>query len=294
MLLSSIIAVLITGAPISQAGIAKEFAGVRSTAMAGAQRGVGTSNDTLYLNPAGMALTRRYAVEGFYGYSPLDNLSHVNGSIVDSSSGPLAGGFGYTHVRGDSSGVDASINRFNLAMAIALNSNFGVGVGARYFRGAFNELDPETGEVTRRRKIRSYNGDFGLLANFGGITAGLAYQNAFDEGDDATERKGVAGGLAYDSGLLVLAGDVLVDLEDDAQENSYALGLEYLMGGVYPLRAGYRNEPRFKKDGTETRESILSGGTGYVTPQGALDVAFTRSLERARNWNLVLAVRLFI
>src|SRR3954469_18063599 len=78
-----------------------EFAGVRSLGMGGAHRALGTSNDTLYLNPAGMAIMKRYSVEASYAYDALFKLTEVGGSIVDSKSGPVAGGVGYTHERGD-------------------------------------------------------------------------------------------------------------------------------------------------------------------------------------------------
>ena len=47
---------VLTGATIASAeaaGIYDEFRGLRSEAMGGAHRGLGTSNDTLTLNPAG-------------------------------------------------------------------------------------------------------------------------------------------------------------------------------------------------------------------------------------------------
>ncbi|MCK5689391.1 hypothetical protein KAI87_08980, partial [Myxococcota bacterium] len=53
----------------SSASIYDEYIGVRSMGMGGAHRGVGTSNDTLYLNPAGMAVATRYGVETAYQYS---------------------------------------------------------------------------------------------------------------------------------------------------------------------------------------------------------------------------------
>ena len=41
---------------VSNASVYDEFTGIRSAAMGGAHRAVGTSNDALVLNPAGMAM----------------------------------------------------------------------------------------------------------------------------------------------------------------------------------------------------------------------------------------------
>ena len=86
--------------------LAHELEGVRSLAMGGAHRGVGTSNDTIYLNPGGMALVRRYAIELQYGYSPHDRLNQFNISAVDSKSGPVAGALG-GYLTGSNTGAGA-------------------------------------------------------------------------------------------------------------------------------------------------------------------------------------------
>src|SRR5689334_11365242 len=93
-------AALCLGAP-DPAHTYEEFHGVRSAGMGGAQRAVGTSNDTLTLNPAGMAVVPRYALELQYAYLPKLGLSHINISAVDSKSSPVAGGVAYTHDKAD-------------------------------------------------------------------------------------------------------------------------------------------------------------------------------------------------
>ncbi|MBI3179837.1 MAG: hypothetical protein HYZ27_09265, partial [Deltaproteobacteria bacterium] len=99
------------------AAVSEEFPGVRSAAMGGAHRGLGTSNDTLYLNPAGMSLASRYSVEMDYRFSNFDELYRLAATVVDSKSGPVAGGLGYTYVWGNEDGADPALHRVVLALS---------------------------------------------------------------------------------------------------------------------------------------------------------------------------------
>lgn len=281
----------------AEAGVYDEFVGVRSPAMGGAHRGVGTSNDTLYLNPAGMAIATRYSLDAAYAYSPFDRLNRFNVSIVDSKSGPVAGGVGYTLLTGDDEGLDANIQRFYGGAAYRLAQSIAVGFNLRHIRGDLADRFNDDGS-RQTRSVRVWNGDVGLQATLGNIGLGLAYQNVLntDEGEEAFAPRTLAGGASFSAGQLTLAGDLVSTFSDDGDDTElgYNLGLEYFLQDTYALRAGYRYEPFVRRNGDEDNENILSGGLGYVTGQGALDLAFWHSLERARNWQLIAAVRLFL
>ena len=169
VVLVSVVTLSVSGS--AAASVFDEFHGVRSVGMGGAQRGLGTSNDTLYLNPAGMAIARRYAVELNYAYSPFDELTHLNVSAVDSKSGPVAGGIAYTHERGDSTGVDASLHRIYVGAAYPISDAFALGVTAKNFRGSF----VDNGE---KRHISLYTGDVGVITRLGqGVGVGFTAHN---------------------------------------------------------------------------------------------------------------------
>ena len=76
---------------VATTAVFDEFRGIRSSAMGGAHRGVGTSNDSIILNPAGMAIKRRYNIDANFSFNKVDNLNKANLSIVDST-GPIAAG----------------------------------------------------------------------------------------------------------------------------------------------------------------------------------------------------------
>lgn len=280
----------------AEAGVYEEFTGVRSTSMGGTHRGVGTSNDTLYLNPAGMAVASRYSLDAAYAYSGFDELNRFNASIVDSKSGPVAGGIGYTLIQGDSSGLDARVSRFNGALAYALGDALAVGLTLRHVRGALSDQRDEDGARVRR-DVRLWNGDIGISAQLGSLGLGFVYQNALsaDDDEEAFAPRTVAGGFSYTSGSLVLAGDLTAEIDDDDDaEFGFQTGAEYFLQNTYAFRFGYRYEPFVRGDGREDEESILSGGAGYITGDGAIDLGFFRSLDRSQNWSLLASVRVFI
>ncbi len=281
----------------AEAGVYDEFVGVRAPAMGGAHRGVGTSNDTLYLNPAGMAISTRYSFDAAYAYSPFDNLNRFNASIVDSKSGPVAGGVAYTYMNGDDDGLNASIQRFHGAVAVPLVESLVVGLNVRHVRGSLSDVFDEEG-ARSERSVRIWNGDIGISALLGSVGVGIVYQNVLnlDDDEEAFAPRTLGGGVSFNTGQLVLAGDIVSTFRNGGNESdlSYNLGAEFFLQDIYAIRAGYRYEPFIRRNGEEDNESILSGGLGYVTGRGAIDLGFWRSLERARNWQLIAAVRLFL
>ncbi len=273
------------------AGIEDEFRGVRSEAMGGAHRGVGTSNDTLYLNPAGMALFRRYSVEVQYGYSPFDKLTTINASAVDSKSSPVAAGIGYTHVRGDKDGVDAGLHRFYFGAAYAISQHLAFGVTNRYVRGSYN--DEKSGE---RQHVDFYTGDIGIMAALAqGLSFGLSYNNVVRTDMPLLARPTLGAGLGLGNSVLTLAGDVELDVRKvDSHHLTYRAGVEYFAGGAFPLRLGYAREPFRKTTGARSNEDLITAGVAWVTKSGAIDLTYKQSFERRRNWAMAAALQFFL
>jgi len=266
-----------------------ELAGARSLAMGGAHRGVGTSNDTLYLNPAGMAITKRYAIEMQYGYSPWDKSSHLNFSALDSKSGPVAAAAGYSYDRDDRIAGNAGMSRLYLGGAYAISDGLAFGLTNRYLRGSF------IGRDGAAHKVNAYAGDIGLLASVAGAMVGVTYNNVIGSDFDELTPPTVGLGVGLGNGMLTLAGDVEILLrEPHARKFVYRGGAEYVVGEGYPLRAGYTRETVIHDDGTYGPQDFVSLGAGWVSRSGGLDLAYRQALRDRHEWRFVLGLKFFI
>ncbi len=271
-------------------GLANELAGVRSLSMGGAHRGLGTSNDTLYLNPAGTAVVKRYAVELHYGYSPFDAISRMNVSAVDSKSGPVAGALGYTHEKSDAQDGDVGLNRFYLGLGYAITPALALGMTGRYLKGTYRD------ELLGDQKIEQYNADLGAIAMISeALTLGVVYQNVRPSDDERLMPPSLGFGLGVGGEGLALAADLVIDRAKGADNAlSYHVGGEYLAAQSFPVRLGYSRQPFVRRTGKEAQENLLSAGVGWATPGGSLDVGVYQSLERAKNWSLLAAFKFFL
>lgn len=268
-------------------GVYDEFRGVRSLAMGGAQRGLGTSNDTLYFNPAGMALTKRYGIDFQYGYSPFDKLTHYNFSAVDSKSGPVAGAMGYTFDRGDKNN-ETLLHRITLGTAYAIGEGISLGVATKNVRGTYLKNGA-------KKNISLYTGDLGLsLALAQGFALGAAYHNVIKTEEPKLVPPTASGGLAFNYGPLTLVADLLVNLRrSQHRTTSYHAGAEFFVADMFPLRVGFQRLP-YVITGKNKFENRLSAGVGWITSSGGIDVSYEQSLQRDKLWQLVSALKFFL
>jgi hypothetical protein len=286
------IAALFAAAPtVARATVYDEFAGLRSQAMGGAHRGLGTSNDTMFLNPAGMISYRRYSVDLSYGFTSFDDLSHISISAVDSKSGPVAGAAGYTHDRGDPDGSNAKLHRIYMGAAYPISQNFGFGITVRHIRGDFTD---EKG--VRHEEIELYNGDVGVfLMAAEGVGIGFTYHNLIRGDYPKLTPPSLGVGGSYTNGPIALAADISMDVRDtDNRRIGYHLGGEYFIGQEYPIRLGWKYNPFIRKTGADAMENIVSAGLGWISQGGALEATFAQSIERERNWSLTGALKFFL
>ncbi len=271
------------------AGIFDELVGARSLAMGGAHRGLGTSNDTIYLNPAGMSVAQRYAVELNYGYSPFDKLTDLNVSAVDSKSGPVAGGISYTHTRGDGGRTDPALHRVYIAASYALTSMVALGTTVKHVRGDFVEDG-------RRRSLALYSGDVGVMIRAGdALSFGATAHNVVKEELARMLPLSFGVGAALNLASLVVVADFDIDTRrpEDTLEN-YRVGAEYFLANAFPLRVGYTNAPYTDRAGTRSRESVVTAGAGWLNQSGGLALGGQASLDRPKNWSLLASLQFFL
>jgi hypothetical protein len=257
--------------------------------MGGAHRAVGTSNDTLILNPAGMAFARRYSAALQYAFSPYDSLSRFNASVVDSKSGPVAGGVSYTFDRSTKDPHDAGLHRLTIGSAYALSDNVAFGMTGRHIRGNFSPKGI-------KKDVTLFTGDIGLAARLGSyFSLGITYHNFLRTKAPRLTPPALAGGLAFNSGSFVLASDVRMDISHpDHKRYSYHAGAEYFLGGRFPVRAGYQNTPYVTKAGNAAADNIISAGLGWVDTAGSLDVSYEHSFSQANHWGFIAALTFYM
>lgn len=264
---SAILFTILVGLPsLSAAQIFTE--GTRSAGMGEAYTAVATGSGGIYHNPAGIARSVMYALDGTFEYSPVGSI--LNASVVDSKTNPaLAAGAGYSYFFGreEAEGVDG--HDFRLALAIpVVPDRISLGVGGRYMI-----LDANDIEV-----LNGFTLDAGALVKVAeGLHVGVAGKNLVDQCDrlgcETIAPTTITAGLSFGSevGFLV-AGDVGFNLtsDPDAVQPEYSVGLEYL-AVVVPLRAGFNRIEA-------SDQSLLTFGAGWRSKAAGFDLGYQLDL----------------
>ena len=256
-----------------------DLVGPRALAMS-AYRGVVAGNDGIWTNAASLAAQRRYAVETYWFMDragDTTSLQALSGSVVDSQSSAVTGGFAYSRLfSGQLEG-----NLFHLALAFPLAQSFFLGGTLKY-----QSVDDAAGGG-----MRAVNADasaFWRVSSLVGL--GVAGYNLVRTGHVLLQPRALGVGLAVGDGRrfnLAFAWRADFDRQPETT-NLFAVGGEYLIGDAVPLRAGFTRD--------ETRNaSFVSGGLGIVTSSGvAVDLAYRQSLERSGDRTFGVAVKVFL
>lgn len=259
-----------SGIALPQTGAAQSFEGARLLSLGGAQRALSAGNDSIYINPAGLALARSYALELNY----LDDLRggdrRFNGSVVDSQAGPISGGIAYTYIgrRPEDGGEEDRLagHRVDVALALPVADTAAIGVTARYLT-----FDRTRGDV-EQGGFRYFTIDAGLQWRIvDGLAIGIAGYNLTNPDQDETPIS-FGGGIGYqaDFGLSIEA-DVVHDVRRDSQRFAGALG--YVISQSFPVRLGISYDRL-------TGSIALSGGLGAQIDRIGVDIGFRHRLNR--------------
>lgn len=273
----------------AMADLADEPMLARSLGMGGVQRGIGLTNETINANPAGLAIRRRYDAEFQYLRDGVNDMNGFNLSVVDGTTGPVVGAVNYTLRQGGT--YDALLHQLNLGFAIPIGENVAAGIVGRHIFG--HATTP--GREEQRPSL--WSADLGLMAKFSEhIQVGVSSRNLIRDQKSQLVRRDLGGGVAYIDETITVGGDIIWDLDDEKRATAYRVGAEYLAGATFPLRIGYARRPfrTLQSDGVidNGTEATLSGGTGIVFGQGALNVGYEHSLERRHAWQLAIAATL--
>lgn len=260
----------------------------RSAAMGGALRAMGYGTSSLFLNPAAVPEARLYHIEAQGQVTPETGRNVYGGSIVDSTTSRLAGGFSFHGGFMDrSGGIDRTFIDMRLALAFPVTERFLIGLGGRYLKvtqsglGPFGQSEVSGGLITdstvtppgRAAMVNSVTFDAGLVVK----ASDSIYIAAV--GQNLTYPKNgllptiVGGGIGYGGEALSIEVDGVADLNSWEKPTArIGVGAEYVVASTVPIRAGYRYDQGAKL-------STVSVGTGYVGPIFSLQAAVKRSIS---------------
>ena len=124
---------------------------------------------------------------------------------------------------------------------------------------------------------------------------GLTYHNVVETDLPELTPPTLGVGASFRWSELLFGADLDADITNsDNPELTYRAGMEYFYNRITSLRIGYTRSPFVRKTGAKAEEDIVSTGLGYLSQTGSLDISFSRSVQRARNWTLVGGMKFFL
>lgn len=254
----------------------------RTVALGTGARASAMSTSAVAANASGMLLSRLYHVEGLLDYRPGGGWV-VGGAAADSVTSKVAAGISFRGVfdegKAEYDGYDG-----RLSLAVPLGDKLSVGVSGRYLK-----LRPDSQKRASGNGVKGFTMDASVTVSpIEQIRISALGANLIDRGSALTPMT-VGGGAAFTiANRLTFGGEGLVDLSTfDGIGVLAGGGLEYLAGGVVPLRVGYRY------DGGREIHSV-SGGIGYVDRQVGVDLSLRQHVKGdagRQDTRLVFSVR---
>lgn len=245
--------------------------------------GTASGNEGIFLNPGAIAARRRYTAETDVlverrGADTVTQL--IGGTVVDSQTSGLAAGFSYQRSReGDYTG-----NLLHLALGGPVADKFFLGVTGKWL--SLKGPEVTAGERDDVSALTVDAGFFFQVADY--VSLGAAGYNLVPIGHEAVAPRGAGAGLDLGTDRIAhLTVDWRTDLDRDPDKstNRWSAGVEVLLGGLMPLRAGYVWD--------ETLDTQWwSAGAGLVTRGVAIDVGYRQSLDASSARLLAASVKL--
>jgi len=270
----------------------------RGMALGTGARASAASSQAQADNVANLVLGGVYHVETFVGYDPTFKRVATGGAVVDSMTSRLAAGASTRFLFGSN---DAGKNEGwegRVALAYPIADMLSIGVAGRYAnltiadQRAYPERPVMSGQAPDQKfKVKAFTMDAALtLRPVPGLAiAGLAY-NIIDT-DSPLAPMMVGGSVAFSSNGLTLGADVLFDLNKHEQfegpRPTAGGGLEYLVGGVAPVRVGYAYD-------RGRAQNFVTAGLGYVDAQFGAQLSLRQRVGGKGETALFFGVQYFV
>jgi hypothetical protein len=260
----------------------------RSAALGGAVRALGNAVTGLYSNPANIALTRVYHLQGLAQIWPEARRQTYGASAVDSVTGRLSGAVGAHYGVLDPDGVDRKWTDVRVALGFPVSERFYAGVTGKYLKLRDNGV-PRPGYGLPRSYASGGLADEAVVDGFtfdAGITVkptnnlfiGVVGTNLTSPGH-GFQPLTLGGGVGFGNNDITAEVDVVADFTTYTKADGTSrtalrtmAGFEYLAADHFPLRVGYRYD-------AEPSLHAVSAGLGYIDPQFSVDLSIRRTVS---------------
>jgi hypothetical protein len=268
----------IGGLPVPFSNNYAETETARTAAMGGAMRALGSGTAGMFLNPASIALTRVYHVEGILQTTPEVGRLMAGGVVVDSIMNRygLAGGVAVLGGFLDPDGTDWSTLDLRFALAYPISDKLYIGVAPRYasLTQGRELTPPQDGmEDLSELHLHAFTLDAGITVKATDAFAlSIVGQNAVSTHRGVLPTM-IGGGVAYGTSDFTFEVDGLADLNSYSSVKARIMaGGEVLIADHFPIRLGYRFDHGAKLH-------ALSAGLGYVGKEFAIEASLRRTLS---------------
>lgn len=267
----------------------------RSAGVGGALRATGNGTTGMFQNPASMALTRVYHLEGIAQITPETERIMVGAVIVDSimNRQRLAGGLAVLGGILDPDGLDWSALDVRAGLACPIGDRLFIGIGGRYAKlgkGSAEEA-PRVGggPDATTLSLNSFTFDAGLTLKATDLLHIAVVGQNLGTTNVGTFPRMVGGGIGVATEDFTLEVDALADLNSYEETTARFMGGgEVLVANHVPLRLGYQFD-----QGANLH--WLTAGVGYVGTDFAVEGALRRTLSSEQNASsIVLSLAYFL
>lgn len=220
---------------------AQSYATSELIGLSSARVALGTDTDALFVNPAGLASSKKYLVRLEYGDDFREEDRRFHASITDGQTGPVAGGLAVTYASARPRGPGPDLPgpselrnrgfRVDGALAVRAGDRVRLGVAGRGFLFNLKDGDEVLGDGPRRFTV-----DVGLQAQLSDMVhLGLVGRNLTKPDDPETPLQ-AGGGLGLKAGLVDIEADLLYD--DFTQNLVFLTGTRLRFAEVASVRVG--------------------------------------------------------
>jgi opacity protein-like surface antigen len=269
----------------------------RSAAMGGALRAWGAGTTAMFLNPANLAETQAYHIEGVVQLLPEAARQAYGAVIMDSITNKLAGGVSVVGSFADPDGLDRTTLDVRVGLAYPLTDRFLVGITGRYVRATQLGAGPLGASKISGGLVNGEGRDpFVSVPTFDAgitvkVTEGLAIsalgQNLTYPNNGVLPTT-IGGGLAYSGSGFTIEADGIADLNSWGKPTARAMaGAEYVIAERFPIRAGYRYD-----QGAD--QHAISLGLGYITREFSVEASVRRAVDERGPTTVVLSLAYFL